>query len=612
MNKKILLSTILASSVLAGNQAMAGIIAYNNNVANQNGYTFTITSSTSDPTLINKPPYASITALGVDIASAFFINGESFELDPASEPLFEKDLLGQVGNARKQTLVTDIANGISQKTGATFTANQLDGILDSLKILQEHGLAPFEEIEFTDLLEIRAKDLPKLLAIDAFIQNVATTVENVVAFVDANQTVVNQLATTNSDVSDALNTIANLQAAVSAKTATAGQYFAFYEAKFEIADALKATNEGKAALRTAQSQENFKNALSAAENLKTTNKETLKAGIDTYLLDPNTTSNKDLTASQKSDAHTTSGIMSASLASAGVLADRISGFVGQGVSSGDIFQTYGAWVKGIMGVGEQKAFNKESGYKFNQRGATIGVDTGDESMIGAAFTILKNDITNKDSSSTKDKMDTMIGSIYGMYAATQEVFVSGQFSYGKSKIKKSRNTGDLANNKATAKPSGTNLGGRAEVGYVYAIDDATQVVPSIGFAMNKVDVKGYTEKGDGINRTVGKRTSSRNSGLVGVALKHTAQMESMKVMPEIHANLDYAFSGKNSATNISFANGLLTTSTPSEKISKAYFNIGGSVKFAASEAFDVTAGYDMGLAKKFMSHTGALKLRVNF
>ena len=85
----------------------------------------------------------------------------------------------------------------------------------------------------------------------------------------------------------------------------------------------------------------------------------------------------------------------------------------------------------------------------------------------------------------------------------------------------------------------------------------------------------------------------------------------MKVIPEIHANVDYAFNTKNSATSVTLVNGIDAIATPSQKISKGFYNIGGSVKGIQADMYEISAGYDLGLAKKFQSHTGTLKLKVN-
>lgn len=355
-----------------------------------------------------------------------------------------------------------------------------------------------------------------------------------------------------------------------------------------------------------------KSAASSDEKLKAEAKAlltSLEEMSEILFADPKKVSVANLPHAQKPDTHTTSSMLNTSITTSTVLNDRMNGFTGFGVASGDEAESYGAWIKGNFGTGTQRAFKSESGYSYTQKGVTIGVDAGDESMIGAAYSFFQNDVKNKTSASAKDKINTHMFSVYGLYSIQPEIFVSGQASYGISDINKSRATGDVGNHTAKAKTKGNTIAARAEVGYVYAIDESMAVVPTIGFAHTNVDVNGYSEKGDGLNRKIAKRISTRTSGLAGVSLKHTSSADFSQ---EIHANIDYAFSAKNPETKITLVDGLTPLRTPSEKASKAYYNVGGSVKVNAAEMVDIIAGYDLGLAKKFMSHTGTLKLRINF
>lgn len=312
---------------------------------------------------------------------------------------------------------------------------------------------------------------------------------------------------------------------------------------------------------------------------------------------------------QKPDNAVTEGMLNSMLASRQVVDSRISGF--SGASSGDLMQSYGVWLQGAMTRGTQKAYGKSTGYKFDQKGFTIGADTGDETMIGAAYTYMMNDIKNKTTSSNKEDVKAHLFTLYGKFDATNEIFVDGQFQYGKSQVKKKRLT-DLAGNiTATAKPDATSMAGKAEVGYDYALNDQVHLVPTVGVAYNSVAVDSYTEKGDGLNRSVAKRTVSRTSGIAGITAKYVADMGDMKLMPEVHANIDYAFRSKNPGTSVTVIDGVAPIITPSEKVAKGYYNLGASLKGVQSDMYEFSAGYDLGLSKKFQSHTGTLKLRVN-
>jgi outer membrane autotransporter protein len=336
----------------------------------------------------------------------------------------------------------------------------------------------------------------------------------------------------------------------------------------------------------------------------------LKTEINKYLITNVTAANiKNLPAVQASDSAVSEGLVDGVRAIGAIIGGRVAA-VGLGTNAGDLLESYGVWIKGNYTKGTQKSYGVNSGYKFDQKGVTIGSDTGDESMLGLAYSYSMSDIKNKTNSLTKDDIQSHTGTIYGTYAITNEAFITGQAHYGLSKIKKKRATGDVNNNIATAKPKETTFGARAEVGYLYAIDPTIHIVPTIGVSHVDVKVDGYTEK-NGLSRTVAKRKTTRTSGIASVSAKYLSDMGSMKLIPEVHANIDYAFNSKNSNTQVTLIAGIDPIATPAQKLTKGYYNVGTSIKAIQSDMYEISGGYDFGFAKKFQSHTGSLKLRVN-
>jgi outer membrane autotransporter protein len=317
-----------------------------------------------------------------------------------------------------------------------------------------------------------------------------------------------------------------------------------------------------------------------------------------------------LPAVQQADNAAAESILESMLANRTVLDSRI-GSLG-GVSSGDMMETYGAWAKGSFTQATQKAHGGSQGYKLDSKGITIGIDTGDESLVGIAYSFFKNDVKNKTVSKNKEDITSHTISAYGKYVATPEIFISGQGQFGIAEIKKKRATGDLANNIATAKPKATTLGAKAEIGYDYAVMEGVHLIPAVGISYADVKVKGYKESGSGLNRKVGKINASRTSGIASLTAKYFTDMGSMKLVPEIHANVDYAFNSKNGNTVVTLIEGLPSITTPSKKLEKGRYNVGAAVKAIQSERLEFSAGYDFGFAKKFQSHTGTLKVKFNF
>lgn len=315
---------------------------------------------------------------------------------------------------------------------------------------------------------------------------------------------------------------------------------------------------------------------------------------------------------QKSDTFTTDALSVSNDTITGVVDNRINDFKAVGVASGDFLPSFGVWIKSLYTKANQKTHGFAPGYKFDQTGIIAGFDTGDDIKIGAAYSFSKNNITGKD---TKVKEDIVnhIGIIYGLAMMNNQFFTSGQGSFGGSTIKKLRPTGDFGNHIASGSTKGTLMSGKVEVGYDYKIGNfPVHMVPTVGIAHNTINVKGYKETGLGLNRSVGKRNTSRTFALLGVMTKYEAVIEDCALVPEIHANIDYTLAGKNTDTQITIIDALTPMITPAAKQARVKYTIGTSVKLIEHRYLNTEIGYDLSLAKKFMAHTGVISFRAEF
>ncbi|MDA9163731.1 autotransporter outer membrane beta-barrel domain-containing protein [Rickettsiaceae bacterium] len=599
MNKKLLLTTVLSSALMfSGTVAKADEVPFSYDGNNQ--FTFQNVQYNSAQTLV-----AAVSASGADPSV------DNIVMTQATQRQYFLDLI-----AENSTTFDQFAAIVSNEnvTAQQIKEGSVEGLaamrsLVELGYLDDGTSIPFD---VNDLLESDLPELNDFLMYAIEVNNVAKAE----ILIDKTFTTREQeLASANAEL-EALIDQKNALLAIANKTA---------EQKAEIL-ALNAqihSDKGFNEVRNSkENQENLKslisliaNAASSAsnENLNqksVLHKESLTKSLNDYLITDFTGRSVDEAPEvQKSDVAITDGLINASLATRSVVDSRITNFAG--VASGDAFESYGVWAQGAFTQGSQKAHGNAPGYKFSQKGVTIGVDTGDESMIGGAYSFFQNDIKNKTNSSNKEDVTSHTGTLYGKYAITNEVFVSGQAQFGYANIKKKRATGDLANNIAKGKTKATTIAGKAEVGYDYAVDSQIHIIPTAGFAYTSVKVNSYKETGEGLNREVGKRTATRTSGIASVTAKYIADMGSMKVIPEVHAAIDYAFSSKNSDTKVKLVDGIDAIATPSEKLTKGYYNVGTSVKAVQSDMYEISAGYDLGIAKKFQSHTGTLKLRVN-
>ncbi len=320
---------------------------------------------------------------------------------------------------------------------------------------------------------------------------------------------------------------------------------------------------------------------------------------------------KDIPAIQKPDNAATDALLDVSLLSRNIIGNRVGEFIGTtGVASGDLGSSFGVWIKGNLAQGTQKAHGKIAGYKFNHKGFTVGADTGDEHMIGLAYSLFNTDIQNKSDKRTKEDVMAHVVTAYGKADLTNNFFASGSFSYGFANITKKRAATASVVIKSKAKAD--IMDAKLMVGYDYAAPYNTHLIPSFGFAHSDVTVKGYKEKHTILGREVAKRKAARTSVVGGLAAKWNVNYGDATFTPEVHANIDYAISNKNDATKITGVFSGATVSTPAEKQEKLRYGFGTSVKTLYADMYEFTLGYDLGLAKNFQSHAGTVGLRVKF
>ena len=605
MTKKLLLTTALVSA-LSATTANANIfeITYNGN----NTYTF------------DGAQFASLTALSTEFktriqAGRIVLANDDIIIKKDTQKTFFTDLITNKNNVRDQ--FAPLAAAVSGENPAAVAQylNELSSIISSLPLDIQEEL--FSTVDFDDIGEFDADELRDQLA---YIKS-AEGIQNFTALKETSKVTNSRFSETETKLASQNATIkqlieerdnllkaATLSAEQTARLDTISRQVGGLKEFIEIRNAKETQENLKQRIakieQAASSKENNALKTKALADLNE-----LKRSIDKYLVRDVTDATK-VPDVQKSDSAISEGLMNSLVISRGVVDSRIGGF--SAVSAGDLMQTYGIWAQGSLSRGTQKAHGNAPGYKLDQKGVTIGADTGDETLLGVAYSFFVNDIKNKANTSNKEDVKSHIVTIYGKFDVTNEVFVSGQGQYGKSNIKKKRATGDLANNIASAKTKADSMAAKLEVGYDYEVAPQVHLVPTVGASYANIQVKGYKESGKGLNRSVAKRTTTRTSGLAGITAKYVADMGgSMKVIPEIHANVDYAFNTKNSATSVTLVNGIDAIATPSQKISKGFYNIGGSVKGIQADMYEISAGYDLGLAKKFQSHTGTLKLKVN-
>ncbi len=305
---------------------------------------------------------------------------------------------------------------------------------------------------------------------------------------------------------------------------------------------------------------------------------------------------------------------------------RVSGFqvvstddgLKSGVSAGDNSK-YGLWVVPFAGNIVQKNRGVNPGYVSRYHGSTFGFDTAinDDMTIGSAISLIKNVVNHKNSNlGDKTVIQTAVLSLYGLKSLTNNLFVQAVASIGTSKIDNKENRFTTPN-LSVARADYNSMSYTVEVvgGYSYFINPNTALIPILGFAytgLNKVD---YQETGAGTqNLSVTRDYLNKVELIAGLRLSHSIEMNDFMFSPSIYgyARYDVVNKGLNVKASLAGLNGGNINLEPkTAKQARDSYSIGCSVDIEKS-SFEYGVSYDLRLAKKYIGHQGAIRLKLNF
>lgn len=291
-----------------------------------------------------------------------------------------------------------------------------------------------------------------------------------------------------------------------------------------------------------------------------------------------------------------------------------------GVAAGNEFGTerYGAWGSPFYMQSTQKSKDGTPGYKVKSAGGTIGFDyLANESLtLGVAFTAINTKIDHKDKKvGDNTKVDSMLYSLYGSQQISGDWFVQGIFSYGSNKVrnKEKRIINITLDETAVGKFKSNSYTGEVLGGYKIALpDNITTLTPMAGVRHTKLNNNGYTETGTNRrNLSVNKSSITKVEGVIGGRVSIASQLNDGLLMPEAHGFVNYDFKGKAPKVEAKLQGALAPMPSKSTKPEKLSVNLGASLT-TKYQMMEYGIGYDANLAKKYVSHQGSLKVRVNF
>jgi fibronectin-binding autotransporter adhesin len=320
---------------------------------------------------------------------------------------------------------------------------------------------------------------------------------------------------------------------------------------------------------------------------------------------------------------------------------RSGGFVGTGVSAGEMLNGFGVWMQGLgsyMKQGERKGIQ---GYKANIFGTTIGVDKLIESHFRAGFAGSYGwaGVNSKQPGSPSDNINSYQGTVYGSYDSLN-LFEARKL--GKNSREAVRNQGDdfwyldgmaaftqnnydsrreiwltpTAKRVAKADHYGQQYSTNFETGYTFTFEKTREleVTPFLGLGYNYLYMNKYKETGaSALNLNVNGEGYQQLEQSLGMKLAYPLLAKKMGTfIPSAKAAWLYDYIGDRFQTTASFAGGGSSFDTIGAKPAKSGMLFGVEVAFLNKGNMTVTGNWDLEIKDQFMSNTYYGTVRYDF
>ena len=291
-----------------------------------------------------------------------------------------------------------------------------------------------------------------------------------------------------------------------------------------------------------------------------------------------------------------------------------------GVASGDEDGLYrsGVWVQGFGSQAIQKLAKNRPGYKSTSIGGVIGVDTlvNDYFRVGVAGIHADSNVKMRDyKRGDKVNAKSWMMSIYGVYEINQNLYTRAIATFGNTNVTTNENkpiavigaTGTISTGEYTSQSYSVD----SAVGYRHNLSENVAIIPEVGLRANLFIDGGYTEIGGVSNRIITKKSGANYLAIVGATVSSNLMLGEAEFSPSLHARIMQDIGGRSPEVTSKINGSFVAQTTKNKAISKTSFQTGFdlSTRYGMME---YGVGYDANISKKFISHSGALKVRINF
>lgn len=290
----------------------------------------------------------------------------------------------------------------------------------------------------------------------------------------------------------------------------------------------------------------------------------------------------------------------------------------KGVAAGDLdsLQKSGWWLKGFGMAIRQSLDGDINSYKANLGGGALGFDSVlcDKFLIGVGYSYSNMNLNyrgNKLGDSVK--LGSSIFNVYGQYKINDQWFARGMMYMGHNRIR-SREL-KFEDNKYKISRSNYdsyNYGVTGSLGYNYQYRDDILLTPIIAMRYSRVLDDGYKQEGTLTQNPIIERNSHNKLVAVGgLQMKKKQYFDNGILNFGLHsfANVNVMNSPEITTSRLDGMPKSFTSRGPKER--RLGLDLGANIEVEYSKV-KLSLDYNMHLKKRFHSHTGSIKLHVQF
>ncbi|MCG7916066.1 MAG: autotransporter domain-containing protein [Candidatus Thiodiazotropha weberae] len=258
---------------------------------------------------------------------------------------------------------------------------------------------------------------------------------------------------------------------------------------------------------------------------------------------------------------------------------------GGGAGDDELIGRWGAFINGTVNFGEMDDTEQESGFDFDTRGITFGLDYrfSNDFVAGGALGYSRYD-SDYNNASGNLEMDALSLSAYGTYYQNNNIYIDGLVQIGSNSYETSRrvNTQGSADQFSQGDTDGMEYAFNLSAGYEYH-RNALTITPYGRLAYTRAEIDAYSEQASNPNAAgVGSMLRIEDQELksivlvVGGNLAYTLNMTSAVLIPHFRFEWEHEFSDDSRFINARFVSDPTQSrfSIETDEPDRDYFNLG--------------------------------------